>query len=179
MRIYGNRLIKTLPGRDTRPTTARVREALFNIWQTGIVGCNWLDICAGSGSMGAEALCRGAKLVYGIEKSPRACSIIRQNWQQVVQETQTFTLIKGDVRLKLRDLGHLKFDYIYFDPPYNSDLYAIVLESVVEYQLLSSEGEIAVEHDVKLKNSQKCSALKIIRTKTYGNTGLTFYSYEN
>jgi len=57
MRIYGNRPIKTLAGQLTRPTTARVREALFNIWQQKLSGCRWLDLCAGNGSMGAEALC--------------------------------------------------------------------------------------------------------------------------
>ena len=54
MRIYGNRQLKTLPGQATRPTSARVREALFNIWQGEITGCCWLDLCAGNGSMGAE-----------------------------------------------------------------------------------------------------------------------------
>ena len=62
MRIYGNRQLKTLPGQITRPTPARVREAVFNIWQGSVENCRWLDLCAGSGSMGAEALCRGAVL---------------------------------------------------------------------------------------------------------------------
>ena len=74
VRIYGNREIKTLPGEETRPTSARVREALFNIWQGRILGCRWLDLCAGSGAMGAEALCRGAAEVVGIEKSGAACA---------------------------------------------------------------------------------------------------------
>ena len=81
LRIYGNRLIKTLPGQDTRPTSARVREVVFNIWLEKITGCRWLDLCAGSGSMGAEALCRGASSVFAIEQCPRACGIIKQNWQ--------------------------------------------------------------------------------------------------
>ena len=70
LRIYGNRQLKTLPGQATRPTTGRVREALFNIWRGSIVGCDWLDLCAGNGVMGAEALCPGlphpaAKLATG------------------------------------------------------------------------------------------------------------------
>ncbi|HEY9736425.1 MAG TPA: RsmD family RNA methyltransferase, partial [Trichocoleus sp.] len=65
LRIYGNRTIKTLPGEATRPTASRVREALFNIWQGRVDGCRWLDVCAGSGAMGAEALCRGAAEVVG------------------------------------------------------------------------------------------------------------------
>ncbi|MER3475705.1 MAG: 16S rRNA (guanine(966)-N(2))-methyltransferase RsmD, partial [Leptolyngbya sp. ERB_1_2] len=68
LRIYGNRSLKTLPGQETRPTLARVREAVFNIWQGSIEQCRWLDLCTGSGSMGAEALCRGASIVIGIEQ---------------------------------------------------------------------------------------------------------------
>ena len=72
IRIYGNRPIKTLPGQATRPTPAKVREALFNSWQGRVNGSRWLDLCAGSGAMGAEALCRGASLVVGIEQAGAA-----------------------------------------------------------------------------------------------------------
>ncbi|MEO1509975.1 MAG: RsmD family RNA methyltransferase, partial [Cyanobacteria bacterium J06633_23] len=93
IRIYGNRAIKTLPGQATRPTPAKVREALFNIWQGRLQGCRWLDLCAGSGAMGAEALCRGASNVVGIEKSRSACRIIQTNWQTVAKPEQTFQVI--------------------------------------------------------------------------------------
>jgi 16S rRNA (guanine966-N2)-methyltransferase len=82
LRIYGNRALKTLPGEATRPTSARVREALFNIWQGRIVDCRWLDLCTGSGAMGAEALCRGAAEVVGIERSAEAYTVTRENWQE-------------------------------------------------------------------------------------------------
>ena len=103
LRIYGNRQLKTLPGQETRPTLAVVRQAVFNIWQGRIADCRWLDLCAGSGAMGAEALCRGAAIVVGIERSPRACGVIQQNWQQVAQATQKFQVMRRDVRqLKLQ-----------------------------------------------------------------------------
>ncbi|ELR97890.1 16S rRNA (guanine(966)-N(2))-methyltransferase RsmD [Gloeocapsa sp. PCC 73106] len=175
MRIYGNRQLKTLPGRETRPTTARVREAVFNIWQQNIFGCHWLDICAGNGSMGAEALCRGAELVVGIEQSARACSIIRDNWTKIAQPSQVFQIIKGDARIKLKTLPGNQFDHIYFDPPYDSDLYQPVLNLVVEYNLLSPQGEIAVESDSKSVDDLIIPGLKQIRRKTYGNTALSFY----
>jgi len=176
MRIYGNREIKTLPGKDTRPTTARVREALFNIWQQKIVDCCWLDICGGNGSMGAEALLRGAKLVVGIEQSPRACGIIKENWTKIAKENQIFKIIRGDVQIKLKTLKEDKFNLIYFDPPYESNLYQPVLELVRELKLLTPEGEIAVEHDSKLGDSLVVPGLTKIRSKIYGNTGLTFYT---
>lgn len=175
IRIYGNRQLKTLPGLDTRPTLARVREAVFNIWQGAIENCRWLDLCAGTGSMGAEALCRGASLVVGIEKSPRASAIIQQNWQQVAQSEQTFQLLRGDAVQKLKTLAGQQFDRIYFDPPYASELYQPVLEAIAEYQLLDKDGEMAVEHSPDRNLPDSILSLEICREKVYGNTALTFY----
>lgn len=175
LRIYGNRQLKTLPGQATRPTLARVREAIFNIWQGTVEGCRWLDLCAGSGSMGAEALCRGASCVVGIEKSSRACAIIQQNWQQVAQPGQTFEVLRGDVVQRLKTLEGQQFDRIYFDPPYASDLYEPVLEAIAQYQLLDEGGEIAAEHSPDLWNVKAIPSLEICREKVYGNTALRFY----
>ncbi|ERT06221.1 RNA methyltransferase, RsmD family [Lyngbya aestuarii BL J] len=175
LRIYGNRPLKTLSGQQTRPTPARVREAVFNIWQNSITGCHWLDLCAGSGSMGAEALCRGASRTIAIEQSGPACRIIRQNWQQVASPNQTFEVIRGDVSGRLKSLAGQQFHRIYFDPPYASDLYQPVIEAIANYQLLTSDGELAVEHDPKRWTVQPFSGLQICREKVYGNTALTFY----
>jgi 16S rRNA (guanine(966)-N(2))-methyltransferase RsmD len=176
MRIYGNRELKTLGGRDTRPTTAMVREALFNIWQGKITGCKWLDLCAGNGSMGAEALCRGASEVIGLEKSSRACNIIKYNWQKVANSEQKIRVLRGDILLRLPRLKGAKFDLIYFDPPYDSNLYQPVLEAIVNYNLLKTTGEIAVEYNPKMWQNTAILGLEIIGTKVYGNTALNFYT---
>ena len=175
LRIYGNRLLKTLPGESTRPTSARVRQALFNIWQGTINGCRWLDLCAGSGSMGAEALCREASLVIGIEQSSQACAIIQQNWQQVAKPEQKFQILRGNITQQLKKLSGQKFDRIYFDPPYASGLYEPVLQAIAQYQLLDPQGEIAVEHHHQDWTPPTIPDWEICRQKTYGNTGLTFY----
>ena len=177
MRIYGNRLLKTLPGQQTRPTSARVREALFNIWQGKIAGARWLDLCAGNGTIGAEALCRGAKFLIGIEQNRRACQIIRENWQKVATPEQQWQIIKGDIRQKLTDLKEQQFDFIYFDPPYASELYDTVLNQIVNFNLLAEGGKLAVEHDSKQWNNQEITNLKVIRQKKYGNTCLTFWEH--
>lgn len=178
MRIYGNRQIKTLPGRDTRPTTGRVREAVFNIWQGAIAGSRWLDLCAGNGSMSAEALCRGAALVVAIEQSSRACAIIKENWQRVAQPGQTFQVLRGDVVQRLKTLSGQHFDRIYFDPPYASELYLPVLQAIAQYHLLHPSGELAVEHHPDLPIMQ-LSTLEICRERVYGNTAVTFYRVVN
>lgn len=175
MRIYGNREIKTLPGLNTRPTPARVREAIFNIWRGTIEDCSWLDLCAGNGTMGAEALCRGAKNVVGIEQSSRACGIIRQNWDKVSHEGQGFQVLRGDIVQRLKSVQGQQFDHIYFDPPYASKLYLPVLKAIATLQLLCETGEMAVEHDPKIWKSTDIPGLEICRQKVYGNTGITFY----
>ncbi|MEP0916594.1 16S rRNA (guanine(966)-N(2))-methyltransferase RsmD [Leptolyngbya sp. DQ-M1] len=172
LRIYGNRPLKTLPGQDTRPTLARVREAVFNIWQGSIEGCRWLDLCTGSGSMGAEALCRGASLVIGIEQSAPACRIIEQNWKQVAQSEQSYQVSRGDVVKRLANLSGQQFDRIYFDPPYDSKLYVPVLNAIATLNLLAQDGELAVEHR---PGATFDTPLTIVRQKRYGNTALTFY----
>jgi 16S rRNA (guanine966-N2)-methyltransferase len=178
IRIYGNRELKTLPGLATRPTPARVRQALFNIWQGSIVDCRWLDLCSGSGAMGAEALCRAAKLVVGIERSNAAGDTIEQNWAKVSTTHQTYQLWRADVVNCLDNLHGQKFDRIYFDPPYAGDLYQPVLAAVDRYELLAVGGELAVEHS---PNSQISSlptdlpTLQLCRYKQYGNTALSFY----
>ncbi|XGV99790.1 MAG: 16S rRNA (guanine(966)-N(2))-methyltransferase RsmD [Leptolyngbya sp. BL-A-14] len=175
LRIYGNRELKTLPGQATRPTLAIVRSALFNIWQGTIGDCRWLDLCAGSGAMGAEALCRGASVVVGIEQSTRACAIIRQNWQQVAKDNQRFQVLRGDVRQRIKSLEGQQFDRIYFDPPYESALYEPVLETIAQLQLLAPGGELAVEHSPDRLSLTTPTTLKICRQKIYSNTALTFY----
>ena len=178
LRIYGNRQLKTLPGKQTRPTLARVREAIFNIWLLRIADCRWLDLCTGTGSMGAEALCRGASLVVGVEKSKSACGIIKQNWQQVASSDQVWKVLQGDILQQLPKLSEQQFDRIYFDPPYASDLYKPVLEAITRYELLDMNGEIAVEHNPKLWTPSQIPNLEICRQKVYGNTTVSFYSYQ-
>jgi len=173
LRIYGNRPIKTLPGQETRPTLARVREAVFNIWQSSIEQCRWLDLCTGSGSMGAEALCRGASIVVGIEQSVAACRIIEQNWKQVAKPDQSYQVLRGDVVKRLEKLSGQQFDRIYFDPPYDSNLYVPVLNAIASLNLLAPNGELAVEHRPGSKLPE--ISLTIVREKRYGNTALTFY----
>ena len=178
MRIYGNRQLKTVPGQRTRPTSARVREALFNIWRDRLVGSSWLDVCAGNGSMGAEALCRGANKVVGLEQYGKACRVIEENWQQIAQSGQSYEVLKGDALVKIKNLEGQKFDWIYFDPPYDSYLYLPILKAIATLELVTIDGAIAVEHNPRLWQAKEVPGLEIYRTKSYGNTNLSFYALE-
>ena len=178
MRIYGNRLLKTLPGQQTRPTTGKVRLALFNIWRGGVEGSSWLDLCAGNGTIGAEALCRGAKTVIGIEQSGQACAMIRDNWQRFAQPDQTWQVLRGSVLKVLPTLAGQRFDWIYFDPPYASKLYDPVLQAVADLNLLDPAGAMAVEYDPQhWQASATVGNLQLMRQKKYGLSHLAFYGW--
>ncbi len=175
IRIYGNRPLKTLPGLDTRPTSSRVRAAVFNIWQGSVVGCDWLDLCAGVGTMGAEALARGAATVTGIEQSSRACGVIRQNWQAIAHDDQQFRLYRGDLFTQLKRIRNQTFGRVYFDPPYGAGLYQRTLDYVSRHGILHPMGELAAEYDPRQWSPQPVGDLVPIRHKTYGNTAIAFY----
>jgi 16S rRNA (guanine966-N2)-methyltransferase len=180
IRIHGNRELQTLPGLECRPTASRVRQALFNIWQGKILDCRWLDLCTGSGAMAAEALCRGAAMVLGIEESPIASKLIRANCQKLVTETSQFRLINGRVQKFLPTLVGQQFDRIYCDPPYQGNLYQRVLDAIAEHHLLAPGGEIALEHgsDRDLSTELTTSFFSVCRQKAYGSVSLTFYTHQ-
>lgn len=175
MRIYGNRRIVTIPGDQVRPTPARVREAMFNIWGDRLPGCHWLDLCSGNGTMGAEALCRGAVRVVGVEKWGRACGVIHQNWQGLAQPEQSFQILRGNVVQVLPKLVGQGFDLIYFDPPYGAGLYNPVLAALMSHGLLKVGGALAVEYDPKQWRPEQFQAWECDRTKVYSNTAISFY----
>lgn len=175
MRIYGNRKIITLPGQTVRPTPARAREALFNIWRDRVPESHWLDLCAGNGTMGAEALCRGAAAVTGLECWGKAARVVRQNWQNLAKPEQKITVLRGNVTTVQQYLGDQQFDLIYFDPPYAAQLYDPVLKAIAAHQLLKPSGAIAAEYSPKQWQPQAYEGLEQVRQKVYGNTAIAFY----
>ncbi len=175
MRLRGKQQIITVPGHSTRPTASRVREAVFNIWQFEIPNCRWLDVCAGTGAMGAEALCRGASYVVGIEQERRACSIIRQNWQKFAQSPQQYQVLQIDAVAGLASLKGQQFDRIYVDPPYTSPIYLPVLEALSTFNLLMDGGEIAIESGRRLRLPSQIGNFQIVSIRRYGRTEITFY----
>jgi 16S rRNA (guanine966-N2)-methyltransferase len=175
VRFRGKQTIQTVAGLDTRPTASRVREAVFNIWQFEIADCRWLDLCAGTGAMGAEALCRGAAAVVGIEQAGRACAAIRQNWQKLARPEQQVQILQMDVLRGLAQLAGQQFDRIYFDPPYACDFYEGGIGAIATHRLLSPNGVLAVEHHKHKKLPSLVQDLQICQIREYGTTTLTFY----
>ncbi len=126
--------------------------------------------------MGAEALCRGAAIVIGIEKAGMACRIIERNWQQVASSDQSYTVMRADVKSQLPKLTGQQFHHIYFDPPYQGDLYEVVIRAIADHGLLAADGELAVEHEVDGWEAITVPGLWLKAQKHYGRTCLSFYT---
>lgn len=176
IRLSGRRSLQTPTGLATRPTPARVRNAIFNIWQFEVLDCRWLDLCAGSGAMGGEALLRGAQVVWGIEQSPKACAAIERNWRSLQHDAQETRLLKGDICRLLASLTTPAFDLIYFDPPYDGDLYEPVLSLIAERSLLAKTGQIAVEHRPE-RSLTLPAAFELRQCRRYGSTAVSLIGW--
>ena len=143
--------LKTLEGIETRPTTDRIKETLFNMLSPYVYDCVFLDLFAGSGGIGIEALSRGAMEAVFVEKNPRAMQCVKDNLSQIRVFSHTHLERKGmtmtmDVMTALYKLeGEKKFDYIFMDPPYGQELERRVLTYLSGSELLAPEGVIIVE----------------------------------
>ena len=140
--------LKTLPGKDTRPTTDRIKETLFNILQPELLDARFLDLFSGSGAIGIEALSRGAALAVFVEKNPKACVCIRDNLSFTKLE-ENGNLLNMDVLQGLRSLeGQPAFDCIFMDPPYGQELEKTALEYLAASSLADEETTIIIEADL-------------------------------
>lgn len=137
--------LKTIEGLDTRPTTDRIKETLFNMIAHGLCDTSFLDLFAGSGAIGIEAISRGAKEAVFVEKNSKAVMCIKENLKNT-KFTDQAEVLQTDVISALSRLeGRKKFDYIFMDPPYNQQLEKAVLEYLANSDLLSEEAVIIVE----------------------------------
>lgn len=137
--------LKTLEGLDTRPTTDRIKETLFNMISPGMYDCTFLDLFSGSGGIGIEALSRGAKEAVFVEQNPKAMACIKENLKYTRLDKKAVTLTK-DVMTALYQLeGEKVFDYIFMDPPYNQGWEKRVLEYLSGSELIYEDTVIIVE----------------------------------
>lgn len=141
--------LKTLPGTDTRPTTDRIKETLFNMLQPHMADCRFLDLCSGSGAIGIEALSRGAKEAVFVEKNSKACACIRENLRFTRLGEQA-KIMKTDALSALRMLeAEAPFDYIFMDPPYGKEIEKGILMQLASSPLADEYTLIVVEADLQ------------------------------
>ena len=146
----------TPKGLETRPTSDQIKETLFNMLQGYVEGSNFLDLFAGSGQIGVEALSRGAGRAVVIEQDKEALRIIIENINNLSLENKC-RAYKNDVfrAIEILDRKNEKFDIIFMDPPYKENISAQTIEKISESNILSEEGIIISEHSTyeKLENT--------------------------
>lgn len=178
----------------TRPTTQKIREAIFNILGTKIAGASFLDLFAGTGLVGIDAYLYGAEKVFLVENNYNAINQIKKRGQALnldltillnkVRSNKTLLslnsmpdpiiLLKGDAIDFLKSCNH-KFDIIFIDPPYETQLGDEALKIIDERELLRSDGVIIFEHYHKKEFNLNLDNLLIIDKRKYGQTVLTFF----
>lgn len=136
--------LKTIEGLETRPTTDRIKETLFNMLSTDICGSTFLDLFAGSGGIGIEALSRGADEAVFIENNRKAVDCIRENLK--FTRLTGGTVLKDDVPAALKELeGKYRFDFVFMDPPYQQEWEKKVLQQLTQLDILADDALIIVE----------------------------------
>jgi 16S rRNA (guanine(966)-N(2))-methyltransferase RsmD len=183
----GRRLIPPV-GTDIRPTPDKVKGALFNIIGERVIGSSFLDLFAGTGAVGIEALSRGAREVVFVDKGIRAIGTLKENLRVCNLEHYTthepskpkILIIKGDAVEIIKKFKTGQFDFIFLDPPYKSDLGEKALKEISRYNILKEGGEAILEHYYKKipdPSSGWVGGLKLRRTIRYGDTALSFFCY--
>jgi 16S rRNA (guanine966-N2)-methyltransferase len=154
-----------------RPTEGRVREALFSIWHDRLEGARVLDLFAGSGAVGLEALGRGALSALAVDQGLQAVKTLESNAGKLGEgllEIRRLTLPDGLTRLQPG-----AFDLVYADPPYTFDAYGELLAGVAP--LLAQDGEMAVEHSSRREMPIEAGRLTRVDVRRYGESAISFY----
>jgi len=178
---YRSRPLRSLRGMDIRPTSDRLRETLFNVLTAGnpqaLEGSVWLDLFAGTGAVGIEALSRGAKEVYFVEYSAQAAEVIRGNLEGLgIREG--FTLLQEELpravwRMERR---HVAADVVFVDPPYRmQDAYTNTLRALVDSSLVWAMSVVIAEHEKKFDPGEEVGVLRRFRKLVQGSAALSFY----
>jgi 16S rRNA (guanine966-N2)-methyltransferase len=178
---YRSRPLQSLRGLDLRPTSDRLRETLFDVLTAGnpsaLEGAVWLDLFAGTGAVGIEALSRGAAEVYFVEVSPRAAELIGKNLRSLGVKSG-FQILQMNIARGLHQLNTkgVIADFIFLDPPYQkSEAYPNSLDALAESQLLKPHAMVIAEHPKKFEPGEMFGSLRRFRKLEQGDAALSFY----
>ena len=178
---FRSRPLRSLRGLDLRPTADRLRETLFNVLGAGnpaaFEGKVWLDLCAGTGAVGIEALSRGAFQIYFVESSSAAAGLIRQNLDSLAV-AGGFEVLKDDVIRALHKLEARKVtaNFVFLDPPYRMEkIYLEVLRLLSQSSSLAPEAVVVAEHGKRFDPGDGFAPLARYRKLEQGDAVLSFY----
>ena len=178
---YRSRPLRSLGGMDIRPTSDRLRETLFNVLTAGnpgaLAGSVWLDLFAGTGAVGIEALSRGAKEVHFVENSRAAAEILLKNLRSLGIE-DGFDILQEELpQAVLRmERQRIAADVVFIDPPYRmKKAYAETSRALSESTLISPMSAVIAEHDKKFDPGAELGPLRRFRLLVQGDAALSFY----
>ncbi len=176
MRVTGGtlkgRTLRTIPGLSTRPTTDKIRQSIFNILMNDIEDASVLDIFAGSGALGIEALSRGAASTVFIESGRKQIENIQNNLMALDLKAGVFDCEYIAACRSLQS-DNRKFDLIFADPPYEKIKPSEVIETVLQYDLLENNGLLIIEH--KAGQAEKSDLMEMLKKRKFGQTEVSFY----
>jgi 16S rRNA (guanine(966)-N(2))-methyltransferase RsmD len=183
MRVIGGnsrgRRLKVPKGRAIRPTSGRVKEALFNILPHDLSGLKVLDLFAGSGNVSIEALSRGAAEAILVDSSSGAGKVIRENLRRLRATGRTKVWITPVLRaVRLLARRGESFDLIFLDPPYEQRLVEATLKAINTGELLRRSGLTIAEHSIREPVQSRYGGLALTDQRRYGGTLLSFYERE-
>ena len=172
--IYKGRKIKFIKDKEIRPTKDIVREAIFDSLRGWIVNKKVIEMFAGSGILGIEAISHGAKKVIFIEKDKRGIKVIKENIENLGIEKYC-EIIKGDCEYEIEKIANLKYDLIISDPPYDFPISKLerIMEKIIKLNILRKKGIMVIEHEMK-KEIPVVEGYQVIKSKKYGRTKLTY-----
>ena len=188
LRLIGGKRLQSPNNIYTRPTTLRVREAIFNILKNRVKNSNWLDLFSGTGSISCEAYNHGARKIIAIEKNKSNSIICLKNLlslQDIDNRKNDIDVICKDVlnwtkpnyernlSSKIIDLNELKFDFVYLDPPYDVSFHELVLNQIFNCNFLKKESIVICEHS-PLREIKKSTLWETIDIRDYGQSRLSF-----
>lgn len=176
---FGGRPLKAVPGMATRPTTDKVKEAMFSMIGPYFDGGLSLDLFAGSGGLSIEAVSRGIDHAYMVDKQFAAIKTIKENID-VTKNIDRFTVVKRDARAALQEFSAqgLKFDLIFLDPPYAKQQILADIELMITLKLLAPKARIIAETDQEADLSAELEQFTVTNQKKYGITEVTVYQFE-
>ena len=178
---YRSRKLAAPAGTATRPTSDRLRETLFNVVAPSVEGSTWIDLFAGTGAVGIEAISRGAAMVYFVESASRAVQSIRHNLTEL-EIDKGFEILDHKVEPALRALEArgVQCDFCFLDPPYRKlDDYEQVLSLLGESPLLAPTGTVIAEHDKHFDPGEAFGKLHRVRKLRQGDAVLSFYRHSS
>jgi len=171
--IFKGRQIKTIPGQATRPTADKVKQAIFNILMHDIEDAYVLDLFAGTGALGIEALSRGARKAVFVDNGFKQASAIRNNLK-TLELVEMVLEKKCEAACEMLHMDDEKFDLIFADPPYKYYRPIDIAELISQYDLLSENGLLIIEHDAN--HTVENEWLALLKTRKFGKTAITFFT---